>query len=77
MRRLDAVIEQEARQIDLVRAVAGDRLGDGGIARPQRDAPPGATAEAGERRAPGPAADDADMGQLAHRVLSNIVAQAI
>jgi hypothetical protein len=68
VRRLDAIVKQEARQIDLVGPIVRDRLGDGGIARPQGDAPAGASAETGKGRAPGTAADDTDVRQLAHRL---------
>ena len=65
-RRLDAGVEREARQIDRIAAIARDRGGDRRIARPQGHPPAGAARQAGERGAPGTAADDADMPHVAH-----------
>ena len=70
-RRLDAGIERDARQVDRIGAIVRDRRGDRRIARPQGDPPAGAARQAGERRAPGAAADHADMAMSvngAHRL---------
>ena len=67
-RRHDSGFERNAGQIDRIGALVRDRSRDRRIARPQRDLASGAPRETGERRAPGAAADDADMADVGHRL---------
>jgi hypothetical protein len=64
--RLDAGVEREVREIDRIAALMRDRSGDRRIARPQGHLPAGAARQAGERGAPGTAADNADVPYVAH-----------